>query len=38
MAVTEGVFAENNMFIYNNIWRLREKTSSDEINSYNRKL
>ena len=38
MAVTESVFAENNMFIYNNVWRLNQKTSGDEINFYLKKL
>lgn len=38
MAASENIFSDNQMFIYNNVWQLNDRTTVDEINLFHKKI
>jgi hypothetical protein len=38
MALSENYFNDQHLFIYNQLWKIKDKTNSSEINLFNKKL
>jgi hypothetical protein len=34
IATSENIFSDNQMFIYNNVWQLNDRTTVEEINLF----
>lgn len=38
MTASENIFSDTQMFVYNNVWQLNDRTTVDEINLFHKKI